>query len=178
MNYSFSHIESHIKQEHNLNITEEDYNFYLFQIHDLDNNNRLDGLEILKMFSHDFLLEEKYSDNNMVNNTNITDNTYNDSNIETSDQTENDGILDKEDVKSEKPTVNSSEESLSESNGNISESNYIQEVENDMIEDLDIANIHVNQLEENVIKEEEISRISNPILDYTLEDFAGIYNFY
>ena len=52
---SFSHIKEHLKEEIDLTedqMSDEDFMFHYFRLHDYDGNRKLDGLEIMHAISH------------------------------------------------------------------------------------------------------------------------------
>ncbi|XP_033122247.1 multiple coagulation factor deficiency protein 2 homolog [Anneissia japonica] len=58
------HIKEHLQEEVNINttanMTKEELEFHYFEQHDLDNDTKLDGLEILAAISHMMPFEPKY----------------------------------------------------------------------------------------------------------------------
>jgi len=48
------HLKEHLKDqiEMDKSMTEEEMQFHYFKMHDYDNNNKLDGTEIVKAFTH------------------------------------------------------------------------------------------------------------------------------
>lgn len=46
------HLEEVVKEPDLSNMTDEQLEFYYFQFHDVDKNNKLDGLEILQALFH------------------------------------------------------------------------------------------------------------------------------
>jgi hypothetical protein len=47
----FEHLEGVINKPKE-QMTQEEQNFYYFKLHDYDNNNKLDGLELVSAFAH------------------------------------------------------------------------------------------------------------------------------
>lgn len=70
-----SHIKEHLKDEIDVkdeNLNDEDLQFHYFKLHDSDNNNKLDGIELINALTH-------YHDDE--NNKNGEQKTYNDEEI-------------------------------------------------------------------------------------------------
>ncbi len=67
---SFSHIKHDLQGQINKpteDMTPEEQNFYYFKLHDTNNDNRLDGLEVIAAFDH--VHEEEYLHDDTPNNT-------------------------------------------------------------------------------------------------------------
>ena len=55
INFYFSHIKEHLKEEIDVkdeNLNDEDLQFHYFKLHDSDNNNKLDGIELMNALTH------------------------------------------------------------------------------------------------------------------------------
>lgn len=60
MDHVLEHLDGVINKPKE-QMTQEEQNFYYFKLHDYDNNNKLDGLELVSAFAHS---DEKHDDQN------------------------------------------------------------------------------------------------------------------
>ncbi|CAF2444867.1 unnamed protein product [Rotaria sp. Silwood2] len=64
--HDINHIRKDLQGQINTpteQLTEEEKNFYYFKLHDTNNDNRLDGLEVIAAFNHEHQDEELYDSN-------------------------------------------------------------------------------------------------------------------
>ena len=71
MNFFSSHIQHDLQGQINKPVeqmTPEEQSFYYFKLHDTNNDNRLDGLEVIAAFDH--VHDEEYSHDDSINEQN------------------------------------------------------------------------------------------------------------